>query len=725
MIDRLAANFYTSTSMFAVLTALAVAPVTAEDEGVILEEITVTARKKTESLQDIPVSVTAFGNEKLARLQATDLGDIQNSVPGLTLHVGDASNAVVYVRGVGQVDSLAFADPGVGIYLDDVYLGRAQGSFLDIYDVERIEVLRGPQGTLYGRNTIGGAVKFVSKAPDDELAGNLEIAAGDFGQRRAQVSINVPLVQDRFFAKAAVAYNGRDGFSTNSVTSSGSDDDGDKESLSWRVALRARASDALTIDLNFDQSEDEPDTSRTPNRETAVFGLAPTSDEPFEVDADFNDLNRLKTTGFSGVLTYDVSESLSLKSITAYREMDYDTHLDLDATALPLFGVFVDEDQSQFSQEIQGTYSADSGLSVVGGLYYLREHDITMSGIFGPAIAFVSNSINDQINRSYAAYGQADIPLGDQLTLTAGLRYTHEEKDFDRVQEFFGADTPLVPNIGEGFRATDVQVTESWNNLSPKVGLTYEVSEDQMVYASASRGFKSGGFDGRSNSAIEAVPYEPETLWAFEVGSKSTLADGRATLNIAAYYNDYKNLQLSSFVADAQGAFSALFTNAGAATIKGIEIELAVRPTANLNVAASVAYTDASYDEYIGPGGTDISDQRSLVNAPKWTLFLAADYDIPLSNGAVISFHADASYRSKTYPTVSSSEILAQDGYGLLNTQIRYRVANENWELFAGIKNITDKNYRSHGFDLSDSLGYQLGYYGAPRTWSAGLQYRF
>lgn len=687
----------------------------------LLEEIVISARKRDENLQDTPVSVSAIGETKLARLQAQEIGDIQNSVPGLTLHVGDASNAVVYVRGVGQIDSLAFADPGVGIYLDDVYLGRAQGSFLDVYDVARIEVLRGPQGTLYGRNTIGGAVKFVSKEPDDELGGQVEVAAGNYEQKRVKARANVPL-GDTVFMKAAIAYVGRDGYAENSVTGS---DDGDKESLSWRLGLKADLSDTLSLSLNADQSEDDADTSRTPNRETSVFGLASESDEPFEVDADFNDVNRLKTMGFSGTLTYDVSEALSIKSISAYREMSYETHLDLDATSLPLFGVFVDQDQDQFSQEVQFTYVGENGVDFVGGLYYLREHDITMSGIFGPAIAFVSNSINDQRNRSYAAYGQTDFPLGDKLTLTAGLRYTHEKKSFDRIQEFFGAETPLVPPIGEGVRVTDVSVEETWNNLSPKIGLSYQVDEAHMIYASASKGFKSGGFDGRSNSASEAVPYEPETMWAFEMGSKNSLAGGRASLNIAAYYNDYSNLQLSSFVADDAGAFSALFTNAGEATIKGIELEFAARPVEPLNISAAVSYMDADYGEYVGPDGADISDERALVNAPEWTLFLAVDYDIELASGAFITLHGDASYRSKTYPTVSSSEILAQAGYGLLNAQVSYQSAGERWELFAGVKNLTDREYRSHGFDLSDSLGYQLGYYGAPRTWSVGIRFDF
>ncbi|MCJ9428022.1 TonB-dependent receptor [Kordiimonas marina] len=688
----------------------------------MLEEIVVSARRKLENLQQTPVSVSALGENQLDRLQATDIGDLQNSVPGLTIHVGDASNVVAYIRGVGQIDSLAFADPGVGIYLDDVYLGRAQGAFLDVYDVDRIEVLRGPQGTLYGRNTIGGAIKYVSKQPDNVFAGRVEATVGDYGQRRVKAGLNVPIVEGKLFAKAAVAYDGRDGYATNLATGKS---DGDKKSLSFRLGVRWLATDALTVDLSFDQSEDNSDTSRTPNRETSVFGIVPASDNPREVDADFNDLNRLKTRGWSGRVTYDLSDTTSFKSISAYREMNYDTHLDLDATALPLFGVFVDEGQDQFSQELQLSHTAASGWSLITGLYYFTEHDVTMSGIFGPAIAFISNSLNDQTNKSYAAYSQLDYPVNDRLSLTLGLRYTYETKDFARIQEFYGADTPMVPVLGTGARVTDFSVNANWSSLSPKAGLDYKLSDNNFLYASVSKGFKSGGFDGRSNSANQAVPYNPETMWAYEVGSKNTLLDGRMSVNLAAFYNDYKNLQLSSFVADQNGNFSALFTNAGAASIKGLELELKVRPTEALSLNAAVNFTDAHYSEYIGPGGVDISHERKLVNTPKWTLFLAGDYEIPFASGATLGLHGDIAYRSKTYPTVSSSEILAQPGYAVANAEIRYSSPNETWQIYAGMKNITDKAYRTHGFDLSDSLGYQLAYYGAPRTWSAGVVYRF
>ena len=685
-------------------------------------EIVVTARRRAESLQDVPVAVSAFGEEALQNLQAENLGDLEGAVPNLSLHVGDASNAVVYIRGVGQIDSLAFADPGVGIYVDDVYLGRAQGAFLDVYDVERIEVLRGPQGTLYGRNTIGGAVKFVSKELTNDLEGEAEATLGSYDRFEVKGTINVPLVADKLLAKAAFARSRRDGFSDNLATG---DDDGDKDLWAGRLALELRPSEGLSFRLNADLSKDSPDTSRTPARATSVLGVAPPNDDPFENEADFNGRNDLKTAGLSLVSTWEASDALTLKSITAYREMDYDTELDLDATRFAFFGVYVNERQNQFSQELQLLFDADR-LSAVGGLFYFREHDETLSGLYGPAIALVTGSFNDQLNKSYAVYGQVTYELTDRLSATAGLRYTHEKKDFERTQKFFPATTPFpFDYLSGGLLVTDIDTSGDWGSLSPKFGLDYEWSDDIMTYASVSRGFKSGGFDGRSNDASGAKPYDPETMWAYEIGAKAQFFDRRLTANVALFQNDYTDLQLSSFVADQSGNFAALFTNAGEATIRGAELELVAHPVEPLTLNATVGYLDGEYNEFIGPGGIDISDQRKLVNAPRWSARIGGTYSVDLGDNGTILIGADAAYRSKTYTVVSSSEVLAQDGYTIIDAFVRYEAASERWWLSVGGKNLTDKRYISHGFDLSDSLGYQLAYYGDPRTYSATLGVRF
>ena len=685
-----------------------------------LGTVTVTARRREESLTDVPGSVTAIGADALENLGATEIGDIQSSVPNVVLHEGDAQNTVAYIRGVGQLDSLAFADPGVGIYLDDVYLGRAQGSFLDVFDVERIEVLRGPQGTLYGRNTIGGAIKFVSKAPSADPEFYAKATVGSYDQTDFAAGVSGPVAGDKLLGKASVAYLKRDGYADNSVDGQ---DDGDRDTFAWRTSLLAKPSDRFEFLLSADGSMDSPDSSRTPARETSVFGLFDPSVDPFNVDADFNGLNDLDVWGVSGRATWEISDQLSLVSTTAYREMEYNAHLDLDATSAPLFGVFVFQDQNQFSQELQLTYEADAW-SLVSGLYYFDETDVTESGIFGPAIAFVSNSVNDQTTTAFAAYGDLTYDLTDRLSISAGLRLTEEEKEFQRVQEFFDATTPLVPAIGAGLRITDVDVSETFSNTSPKFSLSYDLTDDVTSYASVSRGFKSGGFDGRSNSGFEAQPFDAETLTAYEAGLKGTLAGGSVYFSAAAFLNAYEDLQVSSFT-EQDGVFAAIFTNAAEAQIAGFEVEGSWQATDALRFDYSVGYLDAKYDEFIGQSGEDVSDLLTPANAPDWTGRIGAEYRRDITPSTELIMTGAAAYRGEVYPTVSSSEVLRQGGYTLYDASIALEFADGRYSLALVGRNLSDERYRTHGFDLSDSLGYQLGYYGAPRTVSLTASVRY
>lgn len=687
------------------------------------DTIVVTARRREESLQDVPGSVTAVSSDQLNLFDAVEIGDVQSSAPNLVLHEGDAQNTVAYIRGVGQLDSLAFADPGVGIYLDDVYLGRAQGSFLDVFDVERIEVLRGPQGTLYGRNTIGGAIKFVSRQPSETPEAYASITYGNYDRVDVKAGLSGPIAGDKLLGKAAVAYLRRDGYSKNTVDGQ---DDGDKDTFAWRASLLAKPSDRFSFELSTDGSVDKPDTSRTPARETAVFGAFQPNADPFVIDADFNDLNDLSVWGVSGRAVWELSDSATLTSISAYREMSYDTHLDLDATGSPLFGVFVFEDQNQFSQELQ--LSIESGdLAIVSGLYYFREHDVTESGIFGPDIAFISNSLNDQVTRSFAAYTDASLNLTNRFSISGGLRLTYEEKDFARIQEFFGATTPLVPPLGQGLRVTDVDVTDDFFNVSPRATLSYDFTDNVTGYASVSRGFKSGGFDGRSNSDLEAVPFEAETLWAYEGGLKGAFHDNRLSGSVAFFYNDYSDLQVSSFTADPNnpGNFAAIFTNAASARIYGFELEAIARPTDNIRLDAAVGYLDAEYQEFIGAGGMDVADLLTPANSPKWNARIGAEYRALVSNNAEFVLAGLLSYRGDVFPTVSSSSVLFQESYTLFDASAGFEFADGRYAIRAVGKNLSDERYRQQGFDLSDSLGYELGYYGAPRTWSITASVRY
>ena len=681
-----------------------------------LETITVTAQKREQSIQNVPISVSAFYNEDMKNMQIDDIGDLQSAVPNLTLHQGDAQNAVVYIRGVGQIDSLAFADPGVGIYLDDVYLGRAQGAFLEVFDVERIEVLRGPQGTLYGRNTMGGAVKYVTAKPEADLKVDFEAGFGSYNEQNIKGAIS-GAVSENLLANFTMAYAARDDYSDNTFDGK---DDGGKKLTAWRSSWFYDASSDLTLEFAVDSSENNPDHSLTP-----VIKQSGKSVDPRKVTANFNNLNKLITEGASLTATWEVNSDVTLKSISSYRSMDYDTHLDLDATAQDKFGIFVFEEQDQFSQELQLNYSTDSS-AMVAGLYYFNENDLTESGVFGPVINFISNSENDQKNTSYAIYANLDYFYSQQLTLTAGLRYTKEEKEFSRLQQMYTSPLTSLPVLGEGdLTLTDLTVEDDWSSVSPKVGINYQLDSNIMLYGTISRGFKSGGFNGRSNNPHEAQAYNPETMWAYETGMKSDLMDDLLRFNVAIFRNDYDDLQLSSFTADDQGAFSALFTNAGRAVINGLELELTAMVSDDLTLRANAGLMDAQYKEYFGPGGKDIASERELVNTPKTTAQVSVQYSYETEDWGYFTFFADASYRSKTYPTVSSSEVLAQAGRTLFNANVSYYTPDEEWNINLGIKNITDKEYVSHGFDLSASGLSQLAYYGAPRTLSLTAQYSF
>ncbi|MFS2316829.1 TonB-dependent receptor [Maricaulis sp. D1M11] len=703
----------------------------------INDVITVTARRREESLQDVPLSVSAFGESELEALQASDITSLQNAVPNLTLHTGDAENAVIYIRGIGQVDSLAFAEPGVGVYLDDVYLARTQGAVLDVFDVERVEVLRGPQGTLYGRNTIGGAVRFISTRPGDNPGVQLEAGFGDYDHVFARARISGDLTEDVLAGKAALFYSSRDGYATNEVDGS---TDGDVDRIAGRVGFLLTPSDELEFELTVDAATDQPDRSRTPARATQVAGFDPVSgdlvqfapqSDPYQIRASFNDRDDLTSWGVTGRMRWQLNEAISLTTITALRRMSYDSNLDLDGTEMEIFEIFVRQDAEQFSQEIRAEYDDGGALQATGGVYYFQDTDETFNGLAGQSIALPlgggaflpfplqSASTNDQETEAWAAYFDASYALSDRLRLNGGLRYTYEDKSFVRLQELYAPGTPNPPpfQAGAGIVATDIETSDDFSAWTPRIGIDYTVSDTMMVYALASRGFKSGGFDGRSNTPFDAEPYDPEFVWSYEAGLKSTLADGRLTFNAALFRNDYTDLQLSSFTANpTTGAFEAQFTNAGEAVIQGLEAEFVWQAAPGLRINGHVGYMDAFYEDYIGPGGVDISDDRELVNAPEWSGGLAGTYEWAVGEDWFATLHADAAWRSKTYPTVSSSEVLAQDGYALVNAFAALGAEDGSWEVRAGVRNLFDEAYVTQGFDLSDFPGYQLAYYGAPRT---------
>ena len=725
-------------------------------EGGFIEEVVVTARKREENLLDTPLSVSALSAADLERMQADDLGDVQNIVPNTSFNMGDAANAIIYIRGVGQRDSLSFADPGVGVYLDDVYLGRAQGSFLDVIDFQRVEVLRGPQGTLYGRNTIGGAVKYVSTAPSDVPLLEADLSAGKYDEYRLKGTWSGPLnPSGSLLARASLAYIAHEGYNRNLFDGNADATDGDKDTLAWRAQLYYEPSEDLSVRLAVDRSVNDPDRSITPVRVTggpvlvaATANFGPR--RPFAVEADFNDVERLEVEGAAATIDYRLSEAVSLKSITSFRRLEHTTHIDLDGTGLEIFGVHVDQNQEQFSQELQISYDSGGAVKALVGAYYFSEDDLSPDGIsnsepinFGAFFSpYGTVSENDQSVEAAAVFGEVSWFLAPNLEFTAGLRYTDEAKRLRRkaCQSFaiLGTVLPSIdecnPPIGSSNPfALNLDLDKDFSKFTPKLALSYSSDELGLAYFTYARGFKSGGFDGRigyngaSNAdavATQAAPYDPEIADTYELGWKASLADSRLRLSTALFYNDYQDLQLSSFSATPEGGFATVFTNAGKAETYGVEAELLTSPTQNLLMSLSLGYLQADYKEFINSQMQDVSDELTPINSPEFSGNVGLQYRHPLGF-AWLELAANLSYRSAYYVEINNLNALKQGGFALVNASIGLEDNQGRWGVSFGVKNLTDEAYITHGFDLTAFPGVGLAYYGEPLTYRFGVRYRF
>ncbi|GAB3096718.1 TonB-dependent receptor [Aestuariicella hydrocarbonica] len=728
-----------------------------------IEEVTVTAERREANLQDVPVAVSSFSQSDLQAQQVTTLGDLQAMVPNLSIHKGDANNAVAYIRGIGQIDSIAFFEPGVGIYLDDVYLGRAQGAFLDVIDVERIEVLRGPQGSLYGRNTVGGAIKYVSTSPTDEFSGKLSSTVGNYDRRDVKATFSGPL-SETLKGQVTLASLQQEGYADNQFDGKG---DGDSDSQYLRAVLAYDPTDNLSLDFSVDYSDGEPNRSRTPAKETPItittvdpytFGLSTQTfardEDPFKVNVDFNRVEFTETKGASLNASWNINSDLNLKSISSYRELDYGTELDLDGTPINAFGIFYFNDQKQYSQEFQLSYQGEH-LSAISGVYYYKEEGSTFDGGIFSNFLIAAAGEAEFSTESYAVFGQFDYAISDRLTATLGFRYTEEEKDYQRQTEdlnlttlagiSFGSDgvsyanPALLSPSSKDLHLDGIGVARpladpdgaSFDNFSPKLGIKYQSSENAQIYANASTGFKSGGFNGRMADG-QLEPFDEETLMSYEAGYKTQVWDDRVRLNAALFYNQYDDLQVSSFEASADGnSLLPVFSNAGEAIMQGVEIELTALVSERLTVTANVGYLDAEYKEFFAEAdavnnvAVDVSDERHMVNTPTWDAAIGLNYELANNGWGTFTMVADVSYRSKTYLEVNSSENLAQGGHSLINAALMFESNDEQWHVMLGGRNLSDKTYRQHAFDLSAFPGVELGYYGAPRTYSLSASYSF
>ncbi|WP_342315252.1 TonB-dependent receptor [Lysobacter sp. FW306-1B-D06B] len=710
------------------------------EEATTLGGVTVTARKREETLQEVPVAVTAFTADALDQLNIEDLSDLDAQVPNLTIYAarGSSSTITAYIRGVGQSDPLWGVDPGVGIYMDDVYIARPQGALLDVFDVERIEVLRGPQGTLYGKNTIGGAIKYISRGLSVEPDGQVSVTVGNYNQLDVRAAASGSVGDGALRGRLAVASLNRDGFGDNLFSGQ---EVSDKEILAARGQLGAYVNENLDIQFAFDWMDDQSGVRGAkmlaPNR--FAPGIAPL-DSRYDIRSGMPNVNDTEMKGASATVNWRVNDDWAVKYILAKRESDTETNIDFDTLPNKIADVKAFYSDEQVSNELQVNYDGGGRSRGVVGLYFFdgQAGGQVLNNFFNASFGDTQGTIyTDQ----WALYADWTFDLTDKLKLDVGARYTDERKHavvlnrcytdatFSTLAVRCAANnpTPIAANFDKRI---------GFENTSPKVSLDYQITPDIMIYGLASRGFKSGGYNIRAQATAvprSAEPFDDESVDSYEIGSKMAFLDQTLFLNLAAFHNKYEDIQLSVFTSyDSNGdgvndAFFGDFTNAGSGTVEGVEVEYQWLPTKHWLISGNVAWLDAKYDEFIY-AGVNIADEQEFTNAPEFSGALNVEFRTPLSNGGDISARVGYSYQDDV---VATTEIvrtgalpITQDGYGLINAGVIWRL-DDNWSFSLQGTNLADKEYRTTGYNLNAALGVLTGFYGAPRQYSLAVRYDF
>ncbi|WP_290890508.1 TonB-dependent receptor [Arenimonas sp.] len=700
-------------------------------EAVTLDAVQVTARKREETLQEVPVAVTAFTAESIDKLNIRDLGDLDAQVPNLTVYAarGSSSTVTAYIRGVGQSDPLWGVDPGVGIYLDDVYIARPQGALLDVFDVERVEVLRGPQGTLYGKNTVGGAIKYISRGLTADTSGMAQVTVGNYGQLDVKGAIGGSLGSDALRARVAVASLHRDGFGENTVTGQ---DVSDKEILAARAQVGAFISDDFNIQVAFDWMDDQSGVRGAKMLAANRFvPTAPPMASRYDVRNGMPNVNDTSMTGVSAVANWRISDDWSFKFISARRESDTETNIDFDTTQATIADVKAFYSDEQVSHELQFNYDSGGRARGVMGVYYFdgEAGGRVLNNFFGFLFGDTQGTVYTD---SIAVYGDWSFDLTDKWKLDAGVRWTDEDKRADVLNRGYSDRTYTTPISV----VADFDRTINFTNVAPKISLGYQATDDILVYGLATRGFKSGGYNIRAQATAvprSAEPFDDEVVDSFEVGTKMSFLDQRLFLNLSAFHNKYEDIQLSVFTSyDSNGdgtndAFFGDFTNAGKGTVQGLEVEYQWLPTRNWLVSGNLAFLDAEYDEFIY-AGLNIADEQEFTNAPEFSGAINVEYRTDLANGGNLAARVGYSYQDDV---VATTEIvrtgalpITQDGYGLVNAGVIWNTGG-NWSFSLQGSNLTDKEYRTTGYNLNAALGVITGFYGPPRQYSLSARYDF
>ncbi len=721
-----------------------------------LEEVVVTARRRSESLQDVPIAVTALSGDELAIRGAQDITDIAQSTPSVTLEAsrGTSSTLTAFIRGVGQQDPLPGFEQGVALYLDDVYIARPQAALLDIYDVERVEVLRGPQGTLYGRNAVGGAIKYVTKRLADEPSVRVKATAGTYNQQDIVIAGSAPITPD-FKVGATVANLTRDGFGENLTTG---EENYNKDIFAYRLSAEYTPFDEGYFRLSYDKTQDDTDPVAGHRPRAGAVSGAPVlgdvrdttagiSESPSS--AGINGNNEIEAEGYSFSLRVPLTDTLSLKFIHAQREDATESVIDFDSLAVQDLDVTVIYENEQLSEEIQLLF--DNGtVSAVTGFYYLdATAESTFDTVLGqlglledgvPLTAFSEGQVDTE---AYSVFSDVTINLSTAFSVSFGARYTRDKREADVLREtYVGIGSPAFGNDAAILAATtsDYTADRTFQDFSPRVNVSFSPTDDLNLYASYSQGWKAGSFDPRgANFSTNEVEdgFDAENLDSYEFGVKATWLGGIARTNVALFYSDYQDLQIPGSIGvdtDDDGVndtFVGAVTNAGKAEIRGVEFESLFAITDNLSAQFTFSLLDAEITEWI-VNGEDVSDSREIQNTPNSTAYLGLNYAQELDIGS-FNYNVNWSYRDDVTQFEIPAPDLDQEAYSLYNASVVWTSPDQHWTLGLHGKNLTDEEIKTSGYCFGiegcpSALGLEDNttvFYAPPRTFSGSVEYYF
>jgi iron complex outermembrane receptor protein len=743
--------------------------------AVAVEQVTVTAERVEANLQKVPVAVTAITARELEQKGILNVHEVSYQTPNLWMekNTGTSSGARAAIRGVGEDESFFTSDTPVGIYIDDVYIPRQTGAQFDLFELERVEVLRGPQGTLYGRNTSAGAIKLITRQPGNRTMANVEGVVGSYRQADVRGAITLPLAEGRTSVQVAAMRRRHDGYDRNRI-------DGrrvnDQDIWGARASVRFIPTSALNVLLVGDYLGEDS----TPGFALGLIpqpplvngvGMGP-QDLNQQVDGDTdvrtivsdlgNPLNNLIQRGFSGTVSYAVSPNLMLKSVTAYRNLYNLLLLDADGQVgnntfppgtpqaqLPLFHLYQDQAQKQWSQEVQVSGTVSPRVRFLAGYFHFAEQNdqLTENLVFRAARGgnYTDVSLGTDSN---AVFGNLTIQPAGGVSLTVGARYTNDRKDYaHRLRQANGsaalacvtstgafvANTACPPTAPTGSRLVPVErfLTPAFDGFTPRFALDYAITPDQIAYVSVSRGFKSGAFDGRNTTASQILslqPIAPETLWTYEGGIKSDWLRNRLRLNVAAFFNDWNDLQGSG--TDQAGNFRRF--SIGDVTTKGVEVEARAVPVRGLELTGQLSvlrtdFTAVNFNQAVDCAafGTGTKDLE-LKYSPHQSYSLGAVYTLPGTLAAgTWSVAGNVGGKTKFYHTSCNAEAGSEDGFNIGDLSVSYEAARGAVRVTAAIENLWDEQYKIGSFTFGAPLRFQSVFLNPPRRATLTIRYAF